>query len=65
MLANHRSRRPLESEEYLTLQEIKAWLGVRRVEVELENVSLDLVLERRWVRTFLHVLYLGVNLSNL
>jgi hypothetical protein len=64
-------RSRLESEEYLTIQEIKAWLGVRRVEVELgqerplEDVSLDLVLERRWVRTFLHTLYLVVHLSDL
>ncbi|KAJ7835914.1 hypothetical protein B0H14DRAFT_3460998 [Mycena olivaceomarginata] len=65
------ARSRLESEEYLTIQEIKAWLGVRRVEVELgqerplEDVSLDLVLERRWVRTFLHTLYLVVHLSDL
>ncbi|KAJ7736394.1 hypothetical protein B0H14DRAFT_2638964 [Mycena olivaceomarginata] len=64
------SLRPPEYEEYLALEEIEAWC-VSQIEVQLvtertpEDVMLDTVVERRWVRTFLHVLYLGIHLSNL
>jgi hypothetical protein len=56
--------------EYLLLEEYHDWVELHGIEITQrwnrtsEETERDTVIEKCWVRTFLHVLYLSLHLLN-